>query len=123
MPSPALAIVSDQPFLTNSGAYVTTDYVVGELIDCLYDASPEAEARKFIQGLLTRADTGVLQLVHISTEFFHRAWQMLQNYHDKPDDSFVDLTSMILMQDLGIPKVFMGDDHFRQVNLGFRLLP
>jgi hypothetical protein len=30
---------------------------------------------------------------------------------------------MIVMQDLGIVDVFTGDDHFRQVNLGFQLHP
>lgn len=44
-------------------------------------------------------------------------------YHDKPDISFVDFTSMVVMQDLGIQDVFTGDAHFRQVNLGFRLVP
>ena len=44
-------------------------------------------------------------------------------YHDKPDISFVDFTSMVVMQDLGITDVFSGDRHFLQVNLGFQLVP
>jgi predicted nucleic acid-binding protein len=44
-------------------------------------------------------------------------------YHDKPDISFVDFTSMVVMQDLGIVDVFTGDKHFKQVGLGFRLAP
>jgi predicted nucleic acid-binding protein len=48
---------------------------------------------------------------------------MRQKYHDKPGISFVDFTSMVVMQDLGIVDVFTGDDHFRQVNLGFQLHP
>ena len=35
-----------------------------------------------------------------------------QRYDDKPDISFVDFTSMVLMQDLGIVDVFTGDAHF-----------
>jgi len=34
-------------------------------------------------------------------------------YHDKLDISFVDFTSMVVMQDLGISEVFTGDAHFR----------
>jgi predicted nucleic acid-binding protein len=48
---------------------------------------------------------------------------MRQQYHDKPDISFVDFTSMVIMQDSGITDVFTGDAHFQQVNLGFRLHP
>ena len=103
--------------------YVTTDYVVGELIDYLYDATPEPQARDFIRALLAKANTKILQIVHVSPDYFHRAWDMRQKYDDKPDISFVDFTSMVVMQELGITDVFTGDDHFRQVNLGFRLSP
>lgn len=34
-----------------------------------------------------------------------------------------DFTSMVVMQDLGITEVFSGGTHFRQVGLGFQLLP
>lgn len=109
--------------LKKNRRYVTTDYVIGELIDYLYDATPEPEARGFIAGLLATAKTGILQLVHISPEHFQRAWDLRQKYDDKPDISFVDSTSMVVMQDLGITEVFTGDAHFRQANLGFRLVP
>ncbi len=39
--------------------------------------------------------------------------QMRFKYHDKLDISFVDFTSMVVMQDLGISEVFTGDAHFR----------
>jgi len=48
---------------------------------------------------------------------------MRQKYHDKPDISFVDFTSIVVKQDLGIIEVFSGDGHFQQVGLSFRLLP
>ncbi len=97
--------------------------MVGELIDYLYDATPEPQARDFTRGLLAKANTGILQLVHISPEYFHRAWELRQTYDDKPDISFVDFTSMVVMQKLDITDVFTGDAHFRQVGLGFHLVP
>jgi len=48
---------------------------------------------------------------------------MRQRFHDKPDISFVDFTSFVVMQELGITDVFTGDAHFKQVNLGFHLFP
>jgi predicted nucleic acid-binding protein len=103
--------------------YVTTDYVLGETITYLYDALRAAQAQGFINTLLAAADSGAYLLEHVSPQQFRRAWQMRQKYDDKPDISFVDFTSMVIMQDLGITNIFTGDDHFRQVNLGFRLHP
>jgi predicted nucleic acid-binding protein len=103
--------------------YVTTDYVLGETITYLYDAIGAVAAQGFINAILSSADAGVHQLVHVSPLQFRRAWQMRQRCHDKPDISFVDLTSMVVMQDLGVVDVFTGDAHFQQVNLGFRLHP
>jgi predicted nucleic acid-binding protein len=63
------------------------------------------------------------QRVHVTPDVFDRAWQMRRHYADKPDISFVDFTSFVVMQELGIADVFTGDDHFRKVGLGFRPLP
>ena len=43
--------------------------------------------------------------------------------HDKPTISFTDLTSMVVMEELGINQVMTGDAHFSQVGLGFQLVP
>ena len=103
--------------------YVTTNFVLSELIAHLYTTLTPAQAQAFINSLLAAADAGTSQLVHLSPQQFRRAWQMRQQYHDKPEISFVDFTSMVVMQDLGITEVFTGDAHFQQVGLGFRLVP
>jgi len=46
-----------------------------------------------------------------------------KKYQDKPDISFTDFTSFIIMQELAINKVFTGDAHFGKVNVGFEILP
>ena len=119
----AAVIKQHRKLLTRNRRYVSTDYVLSELIDCLYNTTAEHQARDFVRGMLGKAGSGILQLVHISPELFQRAWQMRQKYRDKPDISFVDFTSMVVMQDLGIIDVFTGDDHFKQVGLGFRMVP
>jgi predicted nucleic acid-binding protein len=103
--------------------YVTIDYVLGETITYLYDALRATQAQGFISTLLAAVDSGAYRLEHVSPPQFRRAWQMRQKYHDKPDISFVDFTSIVVMQDLGISDIFTGDDHFQQVNLGFQLHP
>jgi predicted nucleic acid-binding protein len=103
--------------------YVTTDYVLSEVITFLYRKQEPAEAQAFINGLLEAVQQGIHQLVAVSPPQFDRAWELRQKYDDKPDISFVDFTSMVVMQDLSATEVFTGDAHFLQVNLGFRLIP
>jgi predicted nucleic acid-binding protein len=103
--------------------YVTTNFVLSELITQLYLLLPHTQAQPFVTALLTAADAGDYVVVHVSANQFRKAWDLRKRYHDKPDTSFVDLTSMAVMQDLGIVDVFTGDAHFRRINLGFQLFP
>jgi predicted nucleic acid-binding protein len=119
----ATAKAQHQKFRRASRKYVTTDYILGELISLLYRAAPAPSAQGYVRALLTKADAGDYLLVHVSSDQFRRAWDLRQKYHDKPDISFVDFTSMVVMQNLGIADVFTGDAHFQQVNLGFQLHP
>jgi predicted nucleic acid-binding protein len=112
-----------QKFVAAGEQYVTTDYVVGETITYLYGALAAAHAEAFIVSLLAAADSGNYRLIHLSPLQFRQAWQMRRKYADKPAISFVDLTSMAVMQELGITDVFTGDRHFEHVGLGFRLRP
>jgi predicted nucleic acid-binding protein len=103
--------------------YVTTDYILGETITYLYDALGADRGQGFVTTILNAVDDGSYDLVHVSPQQFRRAWAMRQKYHDKPDISFVDFTSMVVMQDLGVTDIFTGDAHFQKVNLGFQLHP
>jgi predicted nucleic acid-binding protein len=103
--------------------YVTSDWILGETITYLYDALPSHQARSFINSIISASQAGLYRLERLANAQFDRAWQMRQKYADKPDISFVDFTSMVVMQDLGINEIVTGDQHFVQVNLGFRLLP
>jgi predicted nucleic acid-binding protein len=52
-----------------------------------------------------------------------RAWALRKQLDDKPNVSFTDLTSMVIMQERHIVQVFTADAHFTQVGLGFSLVP
>ena len=129
----ALAVKQDQFHATAKGQhekfrkakrrYVTTDFILGELISRLYRTSSATTAQSYVRALLGKVDAGDYLLVHVSPAQFRNAWQLRQKYNDKPDISFVDFTSMVVMQDLDVADVFTGDAHFRQVNLGFQLHP
>ena len=118
-----LAAEQHRELQANKVRYATTDYVLAEVVTALFAAISFDKAREMIAGLLRSAESGRLTLVHVSPSQFERAWQLRQKYHDKPRISFTDFTSFVVMQDLGITDVFTGDAHFRQVGLGFTLLP
>lgn len=103
--------------------YVTSDYVLSELMTALFRAVAFAKAEEFVDRLFQLVGSGHYRLAFVSPGQFERAWQMRRQFRDKPDISFVDFTSMIVMQDLGITDVFTGDAHFQKIGLGFHLLP
>jgi predicted nucleic acid-binding protein len=74
-------------FLKNRRRYVTSDYVLTELINYLYTAVPSCEAEGIVESLLTKIDAGAVQLVHISSAHFRQAWHMRRKYAGKPDIS------------------------------------
>jgi predicted nucleic acid-binding protein len=103
--------------------YVTTDYVLAEVMTPLFGNLSFAKAEQFMLNLFQSIRYGTYQLELISPSRFERAWQMRRKYKDKSDISFVDFTSMVVMQDLRITDIFTGDADFQQVGLGFHLLP
>jgi predicted nucleic acid-binding protein len=103
--------------------YMTTDYILCETISPLFAVLGFAQAERFMRRVFQSIQLGRYQLERITPARFEVAWQLRLRYHDKLDISFVDLTSMAVMLELGITDVFTGDGHFRQVNLGFNLVP
>jgi uncharacterized protein len=122
-PYHARAIAQHQQLQSHRRPYITTDDVLGETITYLYDALPTVQAQAFVQAILDASEKGIHRLIHVSPDQFGRAWELRKKYGDKPDISFVDFTSFVVMRDLGISDVFTGDAHFQQVGLGFRLVP
>jgi predicted nucleic acid-binding protein len=110
-------------FVAAGRIYVTTDFVLSELVTQLYRSLPANEAETFVSAVLSAIDSGVYRLERVSPARFASAWQLRRQYADKPAISFVDFTSFVIMQDLEIQEAFTGDAHFRQVSLGFRMLP
>ncbi len=103
--------------------YVTTDYVLSEAISSVFGSIAFSDAVQYIDGLLQSFDARRDDLIYVSPAQFRQAWGLRQRYHDKPDISFVDLTSMVVMRELGLADIFTGDSHFLKVGLGFHLYP
>ena len=102
---------------------VTSDYVLDEVITALFRNVIFASAVQFIESLFTAMSGNQIKLERITETRFKVAWSLRKKYQDKPDISFTDFTSFVLMQELVINNVFTGDSHFERVNLGFEIIP
>jgi len=108
---------------TDGYRMVTSDYVLDEVITALFKNVVFSNAMEFIESLFAAIKDNQIKLERINETRFKTAWSLRIKYQDKPDISFTDLTSFVLMQELAINSVFTGDAHFKQVNLGFEILP
>jgi predicted nucleic acid-binding protein len=66
---------------------------------------------------------GYLNLEWISPERFSTARELRSRFLDKPTISFTDLTSMVVMKELGIKFILTDDNHFVHVGMGFQKAP
>ena len=105
------------------GAWVTTDYVLDETMTRLFQSAPFAEARRFVEGVFEASRQGLLDIEYVTPERFRDAWRLRLRYRDKPRISFTDLTSFVVMRELGLQHVLTADAHFEHVGMGFVRLP
>ncbi|MGA2325539.1 MAG: PIN domain-containing protein [Bryobacteraceae bacterium] len=106
-----------------AGAWVTTDYVLDETVTRLFALAPFSDARRFTEGIFEASRPGLVDIEHVTPERFSRAWRLRLRYRDKPRISFTDLTSFVVMRELGLRHALTGNAHFEQVGLGFLRLP
>lgn len=103
--------------------WITTDFVLDELITRLHARRYGAEAEQFCAGIFKEEKLGLLTVERITPERFQKAWSLRLRYRDKPRFSFTDLTSFAVMRELGIRHVLTADRHFVEAHLGFHTVP
>jgi len=85
--------------------WVTTDYVLDETMTRLFAGAPFPKARRFMEGIYQASGQGGLDIEHVTPERFLEAWRLRLKYKDKPRISFTDLTSFVVMRELGLEQV------------------
>ncbi len=101
----------------------TTDYVLDETITLLFRRVPVSQACRALQMLNKAVQEGYLCLEHITSERFGKAKDLRLSLQDKPQISFTDLTSMVVMEELRIKTIVTQDQHFAQAGMDFNLVP
>ena len=102
---------------------LTTDYILDEVYTLLFKRIPVNSAFSAIEIISDAVDMGYIHLIWITPERFKEAQNLRLRFRDKPDISFTDLTSMVVMQEFGISDILTGDVHFTYVGMGFILKP
>lgn len=76
-----------------------------------------------MEDLFASAEQGMTQIELVTPNRFKAAWELRKRFHDKPNISFVDLTSMTIMAEIGIQQVLTEDAHFTHVGMSFTRVP
>jgi len=101
----------------------TSDYVLDELITLIFQRRSYQEATQFVGSVLASIDRGLVRNEPVTSLRFIETWKLRVQLQDKPRISFTDLTSMVIMDELGIQKVLTEDEHFAHVGKGFIRVP
>jgi len=94
-----------------------------ETITRLFATAVFAPARRYLEGIFEASRQGLLDIEHVTPERFSEAWRLRARYHDKPRISFSNLTSFVVMRELGLRHVLTGDAHFEHAGMPFTRRP
>jgi len=107
-----------------SGANIyTTDYVLDETLTLLFRRLPLDLAKTSMKSINDAIEQGYLHLEWMTAPRFEETKVLRLRFDDKPWISFTDLTSMVVMKELGVKDIITGDEHFEHVGMGFQLVP
>jgi hypothetical protein len=107
-------------YLFKKGIPVTTDYVLAETATLLRAKTHGVDV--FVDAILSAAREGKIMIERIGETRWTKAWTLSKKYHDKPNISFVDFTSFVVMKESGISEALTADKHFEEVGMGFKKL-
>ena len=110
-------------FRDQNGIIYTSDYVIDETITLVFKRLPFKTAKKSLSKIDKAIEEGYLQMEWVTPERFEKAKGLRLKYQDKPRISFTDLTSMVIMKELGVKDIITGDEHFEHVGMGFYRKP
>lgn len=110
-------------FRRRGGIAYASDYTLDEIITAVFSPHPFNKADVMLKLIEQSITAGFLRLEWITEDRFNQTVKLRRKFRDKPRISFTDLTSMVVMSELGITDVLTEDDHFLQVGMGFNKVP
>lgn len=109
-------------FVLAGGVPVTSDYILAETISLLRARTTPKGTESFIDGILAAQQSERVRIERIGEERWQTAWKLSKKFADKPDISFADFTSFVVMKELRISEALTADRHYELIGMGFRKL-
>lgn len=109
--------------LSGHAAILTTDYVLDETFTLLFRRLSVHKAGESVEALMSAAEDGSVRVASINAARFHEAVRLRLKFRDKPEISFTDFTSLVVMREAGVKRILTEDRHFEQVGMGLELAP
>ena len=91
----------------------TSDYIIDETITTILARGNHRQSVLAGEALFT---SKIIKIIHVSTDYFQSTWEFYQKYKDKLF-SFTDVSSFVIMKNLGIRKAFAFDREFTQAGI------
>lgn len=109
-------------FVLAGGVPVTSDYILAETISLLRARTTPKGTESFIDGILAAQRSERVRIERIDEGRWQAAWKLSKKFADKPDISFADFTSFVVMKELRISEALTADRHYELIGMGFRKL-
>jgi hypothetical protein len=91
----------------------TSDYCIDETITTILVRGSHKQSVLAGEALFT---SKIIKIISVSVDYLQAAWVLYQKYKDK-SFSFTDVTSFVIMKNLGICKAFSFDREFIQAGV------
>jgi len=105
---------------SRSGRVITSNYVLDESLTLIFRRLRFDVAYNFSKAVL---ESSFVAVETVTEARFRSAFELRRRFADKPNISFTDLTSIVIMTEFKMVDILTADAHFAQVGLGFQLLP
>ena len=109
--------------LKKNAIIYTTDYILNETITLLFKRLPFENAMTFINIIREAKSKQALYVEKIHDKRFEASISLRKKYKDKPNISFTDLSTMVVMSEVGIKQIITADNHFLKVGMNFEISP
>ena len=97
----------------SKAALYTSDYIIDETITLTMVRANHAQSVLAGKALL---ESAIVKIIPVAPDYLQASWELYQKYKDK-HFSFTDITTLAIVKNLSIKKLFSYDHEFEKVGM------